>query len=155
MPPTKSYFIEKRITCSAARSILNSKSDKTSSLSIEIHNKLNNNVNDDRRKEMKKKKKVVPAENVLTSVDLIDVQSPPEEARSPHIDLVRHTLQSIAIGSSSPPPHAIPPINDNVLDKHDSCCPTTWDTTKLGGDKLFMEEIFFVNVCINMLDNLV
>ncbi|CAF4823862.1 unnamed protein product [Rotaria socialis] len=34
---------------------------------IEIHNKLNNDVNDNRRKKMKKKEKVVPAANVFNS----------------------------------------------------------------------------------------
>ena len=68
MSPTKSYSIEKRITRSAARIIENSKSDQTSSISIEIDNKLSNNDNHNGRKEMKKKKeKVVPAANASSS----------------------------------------------------------------------------------------
>jgi len=67
MSATKSYSIEKRITRSVARIILNSKSDQTSSLFIEIDNKLNNNVNDNSRKEMMKKEEVVPAANVFNS----------------------------------------------------------------------------------------
>ncbi|CAF1942855.1 unnamed protein product [Rotaria magnacalcarata] len=67
MSPTKSYSVEKRITRSVARIILNSKSDQKSSMFIEIDNKLNNDVNDNRRKKMKKKEKVVPAANVFNS----------------------------------------------------------------------------------------
>ena len=67
MSSTKSYSIEKRITRSAAKIILNSKSDQTSSVLIEIDNKLNKYVNDNSTKEVKKKKKVVPAANVFNS----------------------------------------------------------------------------------------
>ena len=41
MSPAISYSVEKRITRSIARIILNSKSDQKSSMFIEIHNKLN------------------------------------------------------------------------------------------------------------------
>jgi hypothetical protein len=57
MAPTKSYSIEKRITRSVARIILNGKSDQTSSMFIET---------DNTGKEMKKEK-VVPAANVFNS----------------------------------------------------------------------------------------
>jgi hypothetical protein len=67
MSPTKSYAVEKRITRSVARIILNSKSDQTSSMFIEIDNKLTNNVNGNIKKEMKKKEKVVPVATVFNS----------------------------------------------------------------------------------------
>lgn len=67
MSPTKSYSVEKRITRSAARIILNSKSDQKSSMFIQIDNELINNVNDNRKKKMKEKEKVVPTANVLNS----------------------------------------------------------------------------------------
>ena len=67
MSSTKSYSIEKRITRSVAKTILNSKSGQTSSIFIESDNQLNNNVNDNGRKERKKEEKVVPAANVFNS----------------------------------------------------------------------------------------
>jgi ribosomal protein L31E len=67
MSATKSYSVEKRITRSVAKIIQKNKSDQTSSMFIEIDNKLNSNVNDNGRKKMKKKEKVVPAANVFNS----------------------------------------------------------------------------------------
>ena len=67
MSPTKLNFVEKRVTRSAARLILNSKSDQTSSMLIESDSKLNNNGIDSRRKQMKKKEKPIPAANVCKS----------------------------------------------------------------------------------------
>ena len=54
MPPAKSISVEKRITRSAARTILNEKSDQTFPLLIHTESQTNDHVSDTKRKGTKK-----------------------------------------------------------------------------------------------------
>ena len=66
MSPAKSFSVEKRITRSAARIILNEKSNQTSSSVIDMESQLNDHVIDTKGKRMKKAQ-LVPAASEFES----------------------------------------------------------------------------------------
>ena len=66
MSPAKSFSVEKRITRSAARIILNEKSNQTSSLVMNMESQLNDHVIDTKGKRMKKAQ-LVPATSEFES----------------------------------------------------------------------------------------